>query len=259
MKRKLSVIAVLCCSVLAYSQVGINTQAPQATLDVTAKNTNGTTPEGFIPPRLTGNQVQAADAQYGVNQRGAIIYATAAVTSPSTKTANITSEGYYYFNGSLWQSIGISSAPSLILPNYANNGAGISLTPSNWLNWNYTGTSITLPANSKYIINLTQFLRTGTMPANQSFRITTSFADSNTATFSPSPDLVLAQYSTSSCGPLSIHGELQGKFIINNISSNPKTYYFFAGSANVIGYTDTITCFGGKVYNIDIMYATRVN
>ncbi|WPO83401.1 hypothetical protein SD427_03405 [Chryseobacterium sp. JJR-5R] len=264
MKIKLSVTAILSCSVLAYSQVGINTQTPRATLDVIAKNTNGTTPEGFIPPRLTGNQVQAADAQYGVNQRGAIIYITAPVTSSSTKTANITSEGYYYFNGSLWQNMGISSAPSLILPNYANSGEGITLNSSNWSGWNYTGTSITLPPNSRYVVRVIQnFDGTTTNqspPSNTSIRILSSFADVATASsLTASPDIVGTYFISGIWGPSTIHGHLVGDILINNTSSIPKTYYYYAGLATTVnGFNMTIRRFGG-INELDTIYAFRVN
>ncbi len=259
MKRKLSVMAILCCSVLVYSQVGINTQAPQATLDVTAKNTNGTTPEGLIPPRLTGNQVQAADAQYGVNQRGAIIYVTSPVTSPGTKTANITSEGYYYFNGSLWQNLSVSSAPSLILPNYVNNGQGVNFNPNATSGWYYTGTSITLPANSRYAITVCNFITGGQMSSNQLVRVSTSFSDSATA-FTYTPDMIGSKLISGTRTPISFYGEVKGSFIINNTSPNPKTYYYFVGQSSVQGgYNGTIQFFGGKVWDEDMIYALRVN
>ncbi|THV59381.1 hypothetical protein [Chryseobacterium candidae] len=85
-----------------FSQVGINTTSPQATIDVKAKTTDGSKPEGLIPPRLTGDQISSADNQYGANQIGTIIYATAPVAVTTTKTKNITSAGYYYFDGVLW-------------------------------------------------------------------------------------------------------------------------------------------------------------
>lgn len=103
--KKLFFTTSMLLSIAAYSQVGVNTDTPKGTLDVTAKKTDGTTAEGFIAPRLTGDQIKAADAQYGTAQKGIIIYATAAVGTSSTKTANITSEGYYYFDGSLWQKV----------------------------------------------------------------------------------------------------------------------------------------------------------
>ncbi|NML58652.1 hypothetical protein [Chryseobacterium cheonjiense] len=98
-------MAVLLISLDIKAQVGINNNFPKATLDITAKTTDGSKPEGLIAPRLTGDQLQAGDAQYGNAQKGAIVYATAAATSPSTKTANIISEGYYFFDGTAWQKI----------------------------------------------------------------------------------------------------------------------------------------------------------
>ena len=259
MKKNLSAAAVLMFSAAVYSQVGINTQAPQATLDVTAKNTNGTTPEGLIPPRLTGNQVQAADAQYGVNQRGAIVYVTAPVTSASTKTANITSEGYYYFNGSLWQNFSGSSTPSLIFADYANSGQGITLNSSNWNNWNYTGASITLPAKSRYNVRVAQSMGFGLMPADQSIRLVVSFADSATGSFTYSTDLMELRQIPGTRGPASFSGIISGNFIINNTSANPKTYYYFVGSASVQGYTGTISTFGGRAWNTDTINAIRID
>lgn len=110
MKKNLSAAVVLLFSAVMYSQVGINNQDPKATLDITAKTTDGSKPEGIIAPRLTGDQLKAADAQYGSDQKGAIVYATAPVTVSSTKTADITSEGYYFFDGSSWKKIGNSAA-----------------------------------------------------------------------------------------------------------------------------------------------------
>ncbi|WPO83399.1 hypothetical protein SD427_03395 [Chryseobacterium sp. JJR-5R] len=259
MKKNLSAAVVIMFSVAVYSQVGINTQTPRATLDVTAKNTNGTTPEGFIPPRLTGNQVQAADVQYGAGQAGAIVYITAPVTSPSTKTANIIAEGYYYFNGSLWQNFSGSSTPSLIFANYANSGQGITLNSSNWNNWNYTGASITLPAKSRYNVRVAHTMGFGLMPADQSIRLIVSFADSATASFTISTDLMEVRQIPGTRGPATISGIISGNFIINNTSANPKTYYYFVGSATAQGYTGTINNFGGRAWATDTINAIRID
>ncbi len=97
--------ASLFLSGFVYGQVGINTSTPKATLDITSKTTDGSKPEGMIAPRLTGDQIKSGDSSYGTDQRGTLIYATAAVTTSSTKTANITAPGYYYFDGSIWQRI----------------------------------------------------------------------------------------------------------------------------------------------------------
>ena len=104
MKKKLILFSAIAFSGLTFGQVGINTPSPIATLDVTAKATDGTTAEGIIAPRLTGDQIKAADSKYAAPQTAAIVYALSAVTAPaSAKTLNISSEGYYYFDGSLWQ------------------------------------------------------------------------------------------------------------------------------------------------------------
>jgi hypothetical protein len=102
MKKNLVTTAFL-ATVMAAAQVGINNEAPMATLDVTAKTTDATKPEGIIAPRLSGDEIKGKDAQYDTPQRGAIVYATGAVTgAPSGKTINITTEGYYYFDGAIW-------------------------------------------------------------------------------------------------------------------------------------------------------------
>lgn len=108
--KKIMIMAVVLTSINIFSQVGINTDRPQSTLDVVAKTTDGSKPEGLIAPRLTGDQIKAGDAQYKVEQTGAIVYATSAVTTPSAKTVNISSQGYYYFDGSVWQNMGGDSS-----------------------------------------------------------------------------------------------------------------------------------------------------
>lgn len=105
MKKKYNILGILIFPIFFHAQVGINNTAPQATLDITAKTTDGSKAEGFIAPRLTGDQIKAADTQYNLAQKGTVVYATAAVTASSIKTSNITIEGYYYFDGVVWQRI----------------------------------------------------------------------------------------------------------------------------------------------------------
>ncbi|AZA54015.1 hypothetical protein [Chryseobacterium sp. G0201] len=116
MKKNIIFLVALLLSSAAYSQVGINNETPKATLDVAAK-TPSTTAEGIIAPRLSGDDIKAKDGQYLADQKGAIVYATSAVGTPSVKTANITTEGYYYFDGAVWVKF--------------NSGTGAS-TPEPW-------------------------------------------------------------------------------------------------------------------------------
>jgi len=84
----------------ANDRAGIGTITPQATLDVVGKPTVTTAFDGIIAPRITGNQL--SPKLYTAAQTGAIIYATSADTTPSGQTVNVTSSGYYYFDGSVW-------------------------------------------------------------------------------------------------------------------------------------------------------------
>ncbi|MCL1868428.1 MAG: hypothetical protein FWF72_05735 [Paludibacter sp.] len=90
------------------AQVGVNTETPAATFDVVAKKTDGSTAEGVIAPRLTGDQLKAGDSKYDNAQNGAIVFVTAPVGSASAKTANVTKAGYYYYDApnSVWVAIG---------------------------------------------------------------------------------------------------------------------------------------------------------
>jgi len=87
------------------SQVTIGSlEPPKATLDVVAVNTDGTTAEGIIAPRLTLSQLILANAQYTPEQRGAIVYVTDLTgAAPAGKTAAVAAIGYYFFDGAVWQ------------------------------------------------------------------------------------------------------------------------------------------------------------
>lgn len=107
MKGILTILAMI-IFILAKSQVGINEKMPKATLDVAASPTDMTKVDGLIPPRIAGNDLKSKDALYTIEQKGTIVYTETPVTSPSTKTGNITNEGYYYFDGTLWQKLQIN-------------------------------------------------------------------------------------------------------------------------------------------------------
>jgi len=107
--KKIMKIATICLllgnAALSNAQVTIGSGSfPQATLDVVASNpASSTTVEGIIAPRLTGDEIQRKNSVYGTAQTGTIIYATSAVTVPDGgKTNNITTAGYYYFDGTRW-------------------------------------------------------------------------------------------------------------------------------------------------------------
>lgn len=106
MKKIIFTIGVL-VSCTAYSQVGIDTEAPKATLDVVGKPSDLTKTDGIIAPRLKGSELKAKDALYTTDQKASLVYVTEALASADTtaKTVNVTSVGYFYFDGSIWQKL----------------------------------------------------------------------------------------------------------------------------------------------------------
>lgn len=106
MKKIIFTIGVL-VSGAAYSQVGINTEIPKATLDVTGNPSDLSKTDGIIAPRLKGAELKAKDALYGADQNASLVYVTEAlaIADTSSKTVNVTSIGYFYFDGSIWQKL----------------------------------------------------------------------------------------------------------------------------------------------------------
>ncbi|PWN58400.1 hypothetical protein [Chryseobacterium viscerum] len=110
MGKKISTIFVL-ISTISFAQVGINTDAPKATLDIMGTPADLTKIDGIIAPRISGNSLSSKDSLYNAEQTGTIVYVTSGVALPTAKTINVTAEGYYYFDGGVW--VKVSSAPSV--------------------------------------------------------------------------------------------------------------------------------------------------
>lgn len=112
-KIKLAMLVVMTTiSAYSYAQVGINTNNPQASLDVTGSPANASKLDGILPPRLTGDQLRAKT--YTTAQTGAQVYVTAADSNPSGQTIYVKTPGSYYFNGTVWKLVlGVES----VLPN----------------------------------------------------------------------------------------------------------------------------------------------
>lgn len=116
MKKNYLLLLNLIIPVTVFSQVGINTEAPKTTLDVSVKM-NGATLDnsqnyGIQAPRLTRSELASLTSTYGVDQKGALVYITDITGTDtggtSAQRANIKAVGYYYFDGALWQSIDTS-------------------------------------------------------------------------------------------------------------------------------------------------------
>lgn len=105
---RLCLIGSISISSMMFSQagrIGINTPNPKATLDITAKTDGAAAAEGLMIPRLTGDQIQTMTANMQPGTESLMIYATAAPAAPTAKVARITQPGYYFWNGSNWESM----------------------------------------------------------------------------------------------------------------------------------------------------------
>ncbi|WP_312390663.1 hypothetical protein [Chryseobacterium sp.] len=126
MKKFLFTATMLVCfSALSKAQqgrVGINTTTPAATLDVAANTADATRPDALLAPRMTEDQLAAKNAAFADGtagtpsaQNGALVYVTAADGTTTAKTVNITTPGYYYYDGTVgnnvWKTLGGGAAP----------------------------------------------------------------------------------------------------------------------------------------------------
>lgn len=153
MKKTTIIIVLFFTSAIVFAQqgrVGINTETPKTTLDVSGKiGTDGksltTDMTGLQAPRITRAELtDKGDTLYGQDQKGALIYITdisggnAGVTTPRK---NITTIGYYYFDGTDWIKIGSGSADTSIYT-VDGNITGTS-SPGNIRTLNLNGNAMT--------------------------------------------------------------------------------------------------------------------
>jgi|GEM_PF-5961144 hypothetical protein len=97
------VCSIFFISSFASAQVGINTVVPNATLDVVSSPTDGAKVDGFIPPKVTGDELKSKDNLYNTGQIGAIVYVTVPSFVTTPKTVHVTSVGYYFYDGVEWE------------------------------------------------------------------------------------------------------------------------------------------------------------
>ncbi|WP_415325842.1 hypothetical protein [Chryseobacterium sp. MMS23-Vi53] len=107
--KKILFLYALTYSTIAFSQVGFNTPTPEATLDITAKNSTGNSVnvDGLLIPRVDRQKAQSM-SQVKVST---IIYVNNISTgTQSGTTANVDSMGFYYFDGTLWTKFNSTSS-----------------------------------------------------------------------------------------------------------------------------------------------------
>lgn len=104
-----------------FSQVGINTPAPKATYDITAKSATGisTVPEGLLVPRVSRQKAQSmTDVTIST-----LIYVNDIASGSQTGTAQkVDAVGYYYFDGTIWTKISSGGFTGKNTNIYSTNG-----------------------------------------------------------------------------------------------------------------------------------------
>ena len=169
--KKLIIAVFFLIGISAFSQtgrVGINTETPQTTLDISGKkDTNGdllpTDMTGLQAPRLTRAELTAkGNALYGTDQKGALIYVTdVSAGNVLSQRINITTVGYYYFDGTLWQKMSGGSVYT------ASNG--LTETSNNIVlggTLNQTTTIATVNGATTHPLNITGLPTTGATTDN---------------------------------------------------------------------------------------------
>lgn len=149
--KKLSHLLLALIVVSIQGQVGINTQTPEATLEVVGKPNDVNHYDGIIPPRIAGNQL--ASKSYSSAKKGALIFATSPSTNLSGQVINVTEPGLYYFDGSLWQKFSNEKQPTeyrILLTFDHNSTAGLTATSTWTTPINYWGNTNSYFTASKY-------------------------------------------------------------------------------------------------------------
>lgn len=107
----------------SFCQIGIGNTDPKATLDITATNATGTatTVDGIIIPRVTRERAQSMTSV----TTSTMIYINEVATGSATgTTANVTSVGFYFYNGSTWEKIATGATTDWSLTGNSGTTAG---------------------------------------------------------------------------------------------------------------------------------------
>lgn len=102
---KIIFVCILNMCMKVNAQVGIGNVAPTSTLDITATNPTGATTnvDGILIPRVTRQRAQSMTA----TPTATMIYINEAVTGTATGTTiDVTSAGFYFYNGTKWVASG---------------------------------------------------------------------------------------------------------------------------------------------------------
>ncbi len=190
------IIFIVLLSIVKYNaqNVGINSTTPTVTLDVNGFPSSSTTADGIRAPRITLAQLNSKTS-YNTSHIGALLYVTD-ITGGSSgpATAQVTTIGYYYFDGSVWQSWAPKSGLTIFTASLGNGaGAQINATiAANGFNsvpltnvsknlgggvWNTTNYTYSIPISGTYLIKSSIRLTDGSTSRNIFQAVNTINAD----------------------------------------------------------------------------------
>lgn len=194
MKQKLLFLSIFIFGLYFTQNVGINTADPQITLDVRGVPADNTKPDGLVAPRLTRAQLNAKASVYGAAQTGAIVYITNITGATVASTVQITTLGYYYFDGTVWKSLE-PKAGTIVFTATLGTGAGgssnFTATSSTFVTvplptvvrntgggvWSTANNTYTAPVSGTYIIKSTIRLTDGLSSRNVYQAVNTANTD----------------------------------------------------------------------------------
>lgn len=103
--KKIICLIGLISTFYVHAQVGINTTSPSTTFDV-SKSSVATVADGVLVTRISGDELKAKDANYGTNQHAALVYVSSIPNPATTKTSNIRTPGFYYYDNTISKWVG---------------------------------------------------------------------------------------------------------------------------------------------------------
>jgi len=174
--------------------VGINSVTPQMTLDVNGVASTVAKADGMRAPRITLAQLNAKTG-YNSNHVGALLYITSvAGGSTVAATAQITTAGYYYFDGTAWQSVVAKTGTAVFIASLGNgdgsataatiNSGAFTTVPLSTVSKNIGGgiwtpatNTYTVPNSGTYLIKSSIRLIDGSASRNVFQAVNTSNSD----------------------------------------------------------------------------------
>ena len=240
MEKKILLFFLVSFITTSFAQVGIDANVPQSTLDIVASSSDNTKVDGIMIPRIKGSELKAKDAIYTTTttsvpgQTSAVVYVTEGLASNNTspKTINITSSGYYYFDGNIWQPLDLSI--------YERDGVLVSNRTVDMSDKNLAFTSTATTGTSQFIIDGPTFnintvdKRLGIETSQPTTKIdvvgslaaNTEVAPIRARNMSPSNNLSVARGNVSKLAPLMMddNGYMIRQF--TGVDSPNNSYYF---------------------------------